>query len=178
MNERIAKFAFLVPLLSLAFLPMGCKKPPPITLSCNASAPAIYPGDPLSVTAAAGSVNPKKNTNVLYSWSGTGVTGIGNAATVATGSLDPGSYTAKAEVKEGKKGKEGLKPGESAQCEANYTVKAFEAPTISCSSSPRSRCRRCAAAPSRPMRSRAPITWRSRPRFRPWTRPGCRDSTY
>src|ERR1039457_4312707 len=104
MNERIAQFAFLVLLLSLALLPMGCKKPPPITLSCNASAPAIYPGDPLSVTAAAGSVNPKKNTNVLYSWSGTGVTGIGNAATVATGSLDPGSYTAKAEVKEGKKG--------------------------------------------------------------------------
>ena len=136
MNERIVKFAFLVPLLSLAFLPMGCKKPPPITLLCNASAPAIYPGDPLSVTATAGSVNPKKNTNVLYSWSGTGVTGTGNAATVATGPLDPGSYTAKAEVKEGKKGKEGLKPGESAQCEANYTVKAFEPPTISCSSSP------------------------------------------
>lgn len=136
MNERIVKFAFLAPLLSLAFLPMGCKKPPPITLLCNASAPAIYPGDPLSVTATAGSVNPKKNTNVLYSWSGTGVTGTGNAATVATGPLDPGSYTAKAEVKEGKKGKEGLKPGESAQCEANYTVKAFEPPTISCSSSP------------------------------------------
>ncbi len=136
MNKRIVKFASLVPLLSLAFLPMGCKKPPPITLSCNASAPAIYPGDPLTVTAAAGSVNPKKNTNVLYSWSGTGVTGTGNTATVATGSLDPGNYTAKAEVKEGKMGKEGLKPGESAQCEANYTVKAFEPPTISCSSSP------------------------------------------
>jgi hypothetical protein len=136
MNERIVKFAFLVPLLSLAFLPMGCKKPPPITLSCNASAPALYAGDPLTVTATAGSVNPKKNTNVLYSWSGTGVTGTGNTATVATGSLDPGNYTAKAEVKEGKKGNEGLKPGESAQCEANYTVKAFEAPTISCSSSP------------------------------------------
>jgi len=136
MSTRVLKSAFLVPLLSLAFLPMGCKKPPPITLSCNASAPAIYPGDPLTVTATAGSVNPKKNTNVLYSWSGTGVTGTGTTATVATGSLDPGSYTAKAEVKEGKKGKEGLKPGESAQCDANYTVKAFEPPTISCSSSP------------------------------------------
>jgi len=136
MNERIVISAFLVPLLSLAFLPIGCKKPPPITLSCNASAPAIYPGDPLTATATAGSVNPKKNTNVLYSWSGTGVTGTGNAATVATGSLDPGNYTAKAEVKEGKKGKEGLKPGESGQCEASYTVKAFEPPTIACSSTP------------------------------------------
>ncbi len=136
MNERILKYAFAVPLLSLAFLPMGCKKPPPITLACNASAPAVYPGEPLTVTATAGSVSTKKHTNVIYSWSGEGVTGTGETATVATGSLDPGNYTAKAEVKEGKKGKEGLKPGQTAQCDANYTVKAFEPPTISCSADP------------------------------------------
>ncbi len=136
MYKRILQSAFLVPLLSLVFLPVGCKKPPPITLSCNASAPAVYPGDPLTVTATAGSINPKKNTNVLYSWSGTGVTGNGTTATVATGSLDPGSYTVKAEVKEGKTGKEGLKPGESAQCQSDFTVKAFEPPTISCSANP------------------------------------------
>ncbi len=136
MNQRMLKFVFSVPLLGLVFLPMGCKKPPPITLSCNASAPAIYPGEPLSLTATAGSVSTKKHNNVIYSWSGTGVTGTGNTATVATGSLEPGNYSAKAEVKEGKKGKEGQKPGESAQCDANYTVKPFEPPTISCSSSP------------------------------------------
>jgi hypothetical protein len=121
---------------SLAILPMGCKKQPPITLACNASAPAVYPGDPLTVTATAGSVSTKKNTSVLYSWTGTGVTGNGTSATVATGSLDPGSYTVKADVKEGKKGKEGLKPGQSAECSADFTVKAFEPPTISCSASP------------------------------------------
>ncbi len=115
---------------------MGCKKPPPITLACNASAPAVYPGDPLTVTATAGSINPDKKTNVLYSWSGNGVAGNGNTATVATGSLEPGSYSAKAEVKEGRKGKEGLKPGETAQCQADYTVKAFEPPTISCAVNP------------------------------------------
>lgn len=136
MKEKIQKYAWSVPLLSLSLLPMGCKKPQPITLSCNASAPAIHPGEPLSLTATAGSVNPKKNTNVLYSWSGQGVTGTGNTATVDTSSLDPGDYSAKAEVKEGKKGKEGRKPGETAQCVANFTVKPFEPPTISCSSSP------------------------------------------
>jgi len=136
MNKRILQCTYLVPLISLTFLPMGCKKAPPITLSCNASAPAVFPGDPLTVTATAGSINPKKNTNVLYSWSGTGVTGNGNTATVATSSLDPGSYTAKAEVKEGKKSKEGLKPGESAQCQSDFNVKAFEPPTISCSANP------------------------------------------
>jgi hypothetical protein len=136
MNGRILKCASLVPLFSLALLPMGCKKRPPITLSCNASAPAVYPGDPLTVTATPGSVNPKKNTNVVINWSGTGVTGNGNTATVNTASLEPGDYTAKAEVKEGKKGKEGLKPGETASCQANFTVKAFEPPTISCSANP------------------------------------------
>jgi hypothetical protein len=136
MNKRAVKIASLLPMFSLAFLPMGCKKPPPITLSCNASAPSIFPGDPLTVTGTAGSINPKKNINLLYSWSGTGVTGSGTSATVATGPLDPGNYSVKGEVKEGKKGKEGLKPGESAQCEAPYTVKPFEPPTIACSANP------------------------------------------
>ncbi|MGA7340935.1 MAG: hypothetical protein WBE72_15710 [Terracidiphilus sp.] len=81
-------------------------------------------------------MSTKKNTNVLYNWSGDGVTGNGTSATVSTASLAPGAYTAKAEVKEGKKGKEGLKPGQTAQCSADYTVKAFEPPTISCSASP------------------------------------------
>jgi hypothetical protein len=136
MSKRILKSAFFIPLLSLALLPVGCKKPPPITLSCNASAPAIYPGDSLTVSGTAGSINPKKNTNVLYTWSGSGVTGTGTTATVATGSLDPGNYTVKGEVKEGKAAKEGLKPGESAECTANYTVKPFEPPTVSCMSNP------------------------------------------
>ncbi len=136
MNQRIVKSAYLVSMFSLAFLPMGCKKPPPITLSCNANAPSVFPGEPVTVTGTAGSINPKKNTNVLYDWSGTGVTGSGNTATVATESLQPGNYTVKGDVKEGKKGKEGLKPGESAQCEANFAVKAFEPPTIACSANP------------------------------------------
>ncbi len=119
-----------------ALLPMGCKKAPPITLSCNASAPTVYPGDPLTVTATAGSVDTNKKNNVIYSWSGDGVTGNGTSASVNTASLAPGSYTAKADVKEGKKGKEGLKPGQSAECSAEYAVKQFEPPTVSCSASP------------------------------------------
>jgi len=119
-----------------AFLPMGCKKAPPITLSCNASAPTVYPGDPLSVTATVGSVDTNKNTNVIYSWSGEGVIGNGTSATVNTAPLAPGSYTVKADVKEGKKGKEGLKPGQSAECSSDYSVKAFDPPTITCSASP------------------------------------------
>ena len=108
--------------------------PPPVTLACTINPVSVFPGDPVTVTATAGDLNPKFN--AIYSWSGDGVTGNGTSATVATGALAPGSYTVKAEVKEGKPGKEGLKPGQTADCSSNYTVKPFEPPTISCSASP------------------------------------------
>ncbi|MGA2349655.1 MAG: hypothetical protein ABSF70_04405 [Terracidiphilus sp.] len=120
----------------VAFLPMGCKQAPPVTLSAAAAPPAVFPGEPVTVNATAGSIDPNKKTKVVYSWSGDGVTGSGTTATVATDKLAPGTYTVKAEVKEGKPGKEGLKPGQTADATASFTVKPFEPPTISCSASP------------------------------------------
>ena len=120
----------------LVFVPMGCKKAPPVTLTAQAAPPAIYAGEPVTVTATPGSVDTKKKTSVIYNWSGTDVTGNGTTATVATTTLAPGTYTVKAEVKEGKLGKEGLKPGQTADATASFTVKPFEPPTISCSASP------------------------------------------
>jgi len=108
--------------------------PPPVTIACSASPTSIFPGDPVSVTATAGDVNPKLN--AIYSWSGEGVTGSGTSASVATGLLAPGTHTVKCGVKEGKPGKEGLKPGQSAESSTSFTVKAFEPPTISCAADP------------------------------------------
>jgi hypothetical protein len=108
--------------------------PPPVTLACSANPTSIFPGDPVTVTATAGALDPKLN--AVYSWSGDGVTGTGTTVTVSTGSLAAGTYTVKGTVKEGKAGKEGLKPGQTADCSASYTVKAFEPPTISCTANP------------------------------------------
>jgi hypothetical protein len=108
--------------------------PPPVTLACSASPQSVFPGEPVTVTATAGALDPKDN--VIYSWSGAGVTGNGTTATVATANLAPGQYTVQCGVKEGKPGKEGLKPWESATGTASFTVKDFEPPTISCSVSP------------------------------------------
>jgi hypothetical protein len=105
-----------------------------VTLACSASPESVFPGEPVTVTATAGSLDPKMN--AIYSWSGTGASGNGTTTTIATTSLDAGSYTVKGNVKEGKTGKEGLKPGQSADCSASFTVKAFEPPTISCSANP------------------------------------------
>jgi len=108
--------------------------PPPVTLACSASPATVFPGDPVTVTATAGALDPKLN--VIYSFSGSGVTGNGATATVATATLAPGAYTVTCGVKEGKKGKEGLKPWETADATTSFTVKAFEPPTIACSASP------------------------------------------
>jgi len=134
--RELKSFCLVLTMASIALIPMGCKKQPPITLSAAATPPAVFQGEPVNVTATAGSVSTKKNNNVIYSWSGDGVTGNGPTAAVATGAQAPGAYTVKAEVKQGKKGKEGLKPGQTADATASYTVKEFEPPTISCSVSP------------------------------------------
>ncbi len=137
MNARTLKAACLVlSSTGLIFLSLGCKKIEPLKVDCNASAPSIYPGDAQTVTATPGQVAQKKNWDVVYTWSGTGVTGSGTTATVNTASLDPGNYTVKAEAKEGKKGKEGLKPNTTASCSSDFTVKPFEPPTLTCSANP------------------------------------------
>jgi hypothetical protein len=82
--------------------------PAPVTLSCSASPTTIYAGDPVTVTATAGGLNPKMN--VVYSWGGAGVTGSGPTAPVATATLAPGIYTVKCGVKEGP-ARKGSSPG-------------------------------------------------------------------
>jgi hypothetical protein len=80
----------------------------PIAVGCSASPNSVFAGDPVTVTAAAGNLDPKLN--ALYSWSGAGVAGTGTTASVATGALAPDSYTVKCGLKEAKAGKEKLKP--------------------------------------------------------------------
>ena len=90
----------------------------------------------MTATATAGSLDTRKKINVIYGWSGDGATGTATTATVNTSTLAPGNYTVKASIKEGKAGKEGLKPGQAAECTASYTVKEFEPPTIGCTANP------------------------------------------
>jgi hypothetical protein len=108
--------------------------PTPVTLSVSVSPTSVFPGDPVSATATAGNLNPKLN--AVYVWSGKALTGSGTTATVATADLAPGTYSVQALVKEGKAGKEGLKPWETADASATFTVKQFEPPTITCSVAP------------------------------------------
>jgi outer membrane protein OmpA-like peptidoglycan-associated protein len=111
---------------------------PPVapTIACSANPSPVFAGEPVTITATASGLNPKEN--AVYSWSGDGVSGNGTTANVATANLAPGTYTVKCGVKEGKPGREGLKPWQVADGSTTFTVRAFEPPTISCSANPSS----------------------------------------
>jgi outer membrane protein OmpA-like peptidoglycan-associated protein len=70
----------------------------------------------------------------VYTWSVDGgvVTGVESTAKIDTTNLAPGAYTLKGHVSEGDR------PGENADCTAQYVVKAFEPPTVSCVANPSS----------------------------------------
>ncbi len=106
--------------------------PPPIAYACAVTAPtgAIYPGDVVTVTGTATNVLPKKTPT--YSWTSDSgpVSGDSSVASIDTKTLQPGTYTVKGHVEDGKK------PGRFADCTASFTVKAFEPPTVSCSANP------------------------------------------
>jgi len=143
MKDRSVKFACAVlSLTCAAFLPTGCLKVAPVKLACNASAPSVYPGEAETITATPTDVTTKKHWDTTYSWSGTTVTGTGATVTVDTSSLAPGDYTVNGQIKEGKKGQEGEtgrkknRANEVASCQAPFTVKPFEPPTVSCSADP------------------------------------------
>jgi hypothetical protein len=104
--------------------------PPPVTYSCAVSPASAFPGDPLTATGTAMNLNPKKT--ATYTWTSTGGTISGTSATanIDTKGVAPGTYTVKGHVSEG------AKPGMMADCSADFTVKPFDPPTISCSASP------------------------------------------
>jgi hypothetical protein len=102
--------------------------PPPVAYACSASPSAVYPGDPVTITGTATNLNPKKT--ATYSWSGEGASGTESTVTIQTASLAPGNYTVTGHVTEG------AKPGQSADCSAQFTVNQFQPPTVSCVANP------------------------------------------
>ncbi|MGC2297534.1 MAG: hypothetical protein WA476_01950 [Acidobacteriaceae bacterium] len=104
--------------------------PPPVQYACVVNPASVFPGEQVTITGTATNLNPKKTP--AYSWSGQGLTvgGTNPTATIDTGTLQPGSFTVTGHVTEGPK------VGQSADCTAQFTVKQFEPPTISCSANP------------------------------------------
>jgi hypothetical protein len=108
----------------------GGAQPLAVQLACAVQPASGYPGDPLTVTATATNLNPKRH--VMYSWSTNGgtVSGSDAAAAIATKGIAPGTYAVTGHVTQGSH------IAEQASCTASFTILAFAPPTITCSASP------------------------------------------
>jgi hypothetical protein len=106
--------------------------PPPVTYSCAVAPATVYPGDPITVTGTALNLDPKKTAAYTWTSDGGAISGTSSTANVDTKTAAPGTYTVKGHVSEG------AKPGQMADCSAQFTVKAFEPPTTGCSANPSS----------------------------------------
>ncbi|HEU5341652.1 hypothetical protein [Edaphobacter sp.] len=104
--------------------------PPPVAYACSAAPAEAFPGDPITVTGTASNLNPKKTASYTWTTDGGTISGTSNVANIDTKAAAPGTYTAKGHVSEG------AKPGQMADCSAQYTIKQFEPPTVSCSANP------------------------------------------
>lgn len=104
--------------------------PPPVTYSCAVTAPTgtIYPGDVVTVTGTATNLNPKKDASYTWTSDAGPVSGTSNVASVS--SNNPGTYTVKGHVSQGNK------PGQMADCSAQFTVTPFSPPTVGCAANP------------------------------------------
>jgi len=104
----------------------------PVALSCSVQPGTVFAGDPVTATATATNLNPKRK--VFYSWttsgSGAAVQGADATAAIKTVGLAPGSYTVSGHVSQGNR------VGEEAGCTTGFTVQPFDPPTIACSASP------------------------------------------
>ena len=106
--------------------------PPPVTYSCAVAPATAFPGDPITVTGTALNLDPKKTASYTWTSDGGTISGTSSTANVDTKTAAPGTYTVKGHVSEG------VKPGQMADCSAQFTVKAFEPPTTGCSANPSS----------------------------------------
>jgi outer membrane protein OmpA-like peptidoglycan-associated protein len=104
--------------------------PQPLAYSCSVNPVSVFSGDPIAVSGTALNLNPAKT--AVYTWfvDGGKVIGTSDTARIDTKDVTPGTYTLKGHVSEGDKTRE------NADCDAPYTVKAFEPPTVSCSANP------------------------------------------
>ncbi len=111
----------------------GGRRPlPPVQLACSVQPGTVFSGDPVTATATATNLNPKRK--VTYSWTTSGgvVSGTDSSTAISTAHLAPGTYTVSGHVSQGDH------VDEQAECKAEFMVRPFDPPTVACSTSPSS----------------------------------------
>ena len=112
-------------------LRLGQVSPPPaLQMGCTPEPANVFPGDPITITAATANLDLKKKATYTWTTNGGTVTGHEETAAVATTGLAPGDYIVSGHVSEGPR------TSQQANCNAGFRVHAYEPPTIACSANP------------------------------------------
>jgi OmpA family len=108
------------------------KAHPAVQMGCTAQPVDVFPGDPLTVTAAPANLNPKKPDTYNWTTSGGQISGTQGTASITTAGLAAGDYTVTGHVSNGGKA------NQQAECTASFRVHAFEPPVLSLAVNPAS----------------------------------------
>ncbi|MDR3793064.1 MAG: OmpA family protein [Terracidiphilus sp.] len=102
----------------------------PLAYSCSVNPASVFSGEPIAVSGTAVNLDPVKT--AVYTWFADGgrVSGASDMASIDTKDALPGAYTLKGHVSQGNSAQE------NADCSAPYAVKAYEAPSVTCSANP------------------------------------------
>jgi hypothetical protein len=103
---------------------------PPVQLGCSIEPGTAFPGDPLTVTGSTVGTNPKITPTYTWTTDGGKIVGSGLYPQIDTKGMSPGEYTVKGKLSEGSK------PRQNATCEAPFTIRAYDPPTITCAATP------------------------------------------
>jgi hypothetical protein len=103
---------------------------PPVQLGCSVGPSMAFAGDPLTVTGSTIATNPKLKPTFTWTTDGGKVVGSGLYPKIDTKGMTPGEYTLKGHLSEGSK------PRQNATCEAPFTIRAYDPPTITCAATP------------------------------------------
>ncbi len=105
----------------------------PADYGCTVQPATIFAGDPITVTGQVINLEMNRKTPPVYSWATNGgkITG-GETATIATAGLAPGDYTVTGRIGTGERA------NQHADCNTSFRVRAYDAPTLSCSANPSS----------------------------------------
>lgn len=115
------------------FFTFGGKPPVPPAAGCTASPTEIWSGEPVTATMNTQNFNPKHTLSYQWNSSGGKVSGTNTSGNVDTTGLAPGTYTVTGTATDPKE-----KKNNTATCNASFTVKQPQPPTVSCSASPSS----------------------------------------
>lgn len=100
----------------------------PAVLGCSAMPSSVFPGEPVTLTAIAENLDPKRHLSYIWQARDGRVIGSTQSVSVSTANMTPGVQTFAGSATDGR--------GGSASCRLTFAVRAFEPATITCTADP------------------------------------------